>query len=477
MATKTYEYTTTPKDSITRKMLITADETDTTWTLTNVKISVQKGSYEDLFVLLKINDREVLDVDGTPAECGFVSDGNYWSRTITYSLSTTKSKTTTYTHKFYAAIQPKNLSVSFMKPVTVPKQTSYAVTYIANGGTGEPDTQTKWYGESLTLSSSTPTRAGYKFDYWSTNSSGGGTTYAPGAIYTANAALTLYAHWKTAAQPPTISSMSVIRCDSSGNQADEGTYCKVTASWRVDTTSAGLSGNQGVVTGNIKGTGSSTRSITFSSGTSGTSGTAVALIDSCDIDVQYVVTVTVTNSKIGTGQSSALATSRGDILTKATFVMDFKSGGKGIGIGVAAPSSGLEVGWAATFDKTLKVTGEMTAVNYTKSTDKVNANVVSSANTTYWTVQAAKGYKIGMLAQVYLQTQTRAALTAGTEYRVCYLTNKYRAIDQVNTAHDKGALRISNDGVYFTPRVSIASGTGINFGFVYMSSNYASTSS
>lgn len=79
--------------------------------------------------------------------------------------------------------------------VTVPAKPSYAVTFNANGGSGAPSGQTKWYGETLTLSSTKPTRTGYTFRGWNTKSDGSGTSYAAGASYTANAALALYAQW------------------------------------------------------------------------------------------------------------------------------------------------------------------------------------------------------------------------------------------------------------------------------------------
>ncbi|MBP3441591.1 MAG: InlB B-repeat-containing protein [Clostridia bacterium] len=72
----------------------------------------------------------------------------------------------------------------------------YTVTYNANGGSGAPSSQSKDYGASLTLSSATPTRAGYTFLGWSTNSSATSASYSAGDSYTANADTTLYAVWK-----------------------------------------------------------------------------------------------------------------------------------------------------------------------------------------------------------------------------------------------------------------------------------------
>lgn len=78
---------------------------------------------------------------------------------------------------------------------TVPAKPSYEVSYNANGGSGAPSAQTKWYNESLTLSSTKPTRTGYTFAGWNTDSSGTGTNYSSGGTYTGNAAVTLYAKW------------------------------------------------------------------------------------------------------------------------------------------------------------------------------------------------------------------------------------------------------------------------------------------
>ena len=79
---------------------------------------------------------------------------------------------------------------------TIPALSSYTVSYVANGGTGAPAKQTKWYGKTLTLSSTKPTRTGYSFLGWSTSSTATTATYAAGASFTANANTNLYAVWK-----------------------------------------------------------------------------------------------------------------------------------------------------------------------------------------------------------------------------------------------------------------------------------------
>jgi uncharacterized protein (TIGR02145 family)/uncharacterized repeat protein (TIGR02543 family) len=72
---------------------------------------------------------------------------------------------------------------------------TYTVTYNANNGTGAPANQTKTHDVALTLSTAVPARTGYAFAGWNTSANGSGTSYASGASYTANAAVTLYAQW------------------------------------------------------------------------------------------------------------------------------------------------------------------------------------------------------------------------------------------------------------------------------------------
>ena len=74
-------------------------------------------------------------------------------------------------------------------------QNQWKVTYNANGGGSAPASQTKYYGETLTLSSTLPERNGYVFRGWAT-SADGTVAYAAGAEYTQDAILTLYAVWE-----------------------------------------------------------------------------------------------------------------------------------------------------------------------------------------------------------------------------------------------------------------------------------------
>ena len=74
----------------------------------------------------------------------------------------------------------------------------YAVMYNSEGGQqvlDMPEEQTKEKDVDLTLSESVPTRKGYRFIEWNTKEDGSGTSYDPGATYSKNQVVTLYAIW------------------------------------------------------------------------------------------------------------------------------------------------------------------------------------------------------------------------------------------------------------------------------------------
>ena len=74
---------------------------------------------------------------------------------------------------------------------------TYTVTYKANNGSDAPGNQTKIHNVALTLNTTVPTREGYAFANWNTSGNGYEISYAPGASYTSNADITLYAQWNS----------------------------------------------------------------------------------------------------------------------------------------------------------------------------------------------------------------------------------------------------------------------------------------
>lgn len=120
------------------------------------------------------------------------------SFTGTYSISGNgaSSKTITVTFRNFNSDNGNSATKSVSFSVSVPAWTSYTISYNANGGSGAPGKQTKWKDQTLTLSTTKPTRTGYTFLGWSTSASATTATYSAGGSYTANAGITLYAVWK-----------------------------------------------------------------------------------------------------------------------------------------------------------------------------------------------------------------------------------------------------------------------------------------
>ena len=130
------------------------------------------------------------------------SDSGGWSETnqkrlakYEYEYTRGTSAVTRYLYAKLTGVDRVGGTMTASTTFAVPKLSSYTVSYNANGGSGAPSSQTKWYGKTLTLSSTKPTRTGYAFQGWATSASGS-VSYSAGASYTANAAATLYAVWK-----------------------------------------------------------------------------------------------------------------------------------------------------------------------------------------------------------------------------------------------------------------------------------------
>ena len=148
--------------------------------------------------------------------------------------ATTKTVTATASGTTVDGYGSAGGSASVSISVSIPAKPSYTVSYNANGGSGAPSSQTKWYGTTLTLSSTAPKRTGYNFLGWSTSSTATTATYKAGGSYTSNSAATLYAVWELAYVNPVISNLTAARCDASGNVTAIGRYAKVSFDWQLD---------------------------------------------------------------------------------------------------------------------------------------------------------------------------------------------------------------------------------------------------
>lgn len=217
--------------------------------------------------------------------------------------------------------------------VAINGKPSHTVSYNANGGTGAPGNQTKWYGEQLFISSTRPTRKNYLFQGWAT-SPGGSVSYQPGQQYAPDQNITLYAVWKLAFVNPHISGLWASRCDKDGKTSNEGEYTRIVCNWSVDTkVDAGNTGQK--IKASVKPLDTSGTPATSEGTLTGTSGSWTKIMPGISVGSSYSITVTVTDK-----HTNATATTT---VTAGVFILDIHPGGKGIGIGRAAPANGVSI--------------------------------------------------------------------------------------------------------------------------------------
>lgn len=181
--------------------------TNTTSTLTVQVWFWSKYSVDDdnntLYYTLSSSSGSAVDSKGSKSINTTVASGSGWStsnqiKLYEYTHSAITRGTSAQTKYLYAKLTNVDRVGGTMyvnTTVSIPALTKYTVSYNANGGSGAPSSQSKYYGKTLTLSSTKPSRTGYTFKGWATSSSGS-VAYASGASYTANASVTLYAVWQ-----------------------------------------------------------------------------------------------------------------------------------------------------------------------------------------------------------------------------------------------------------------------------------------
>lgn len=116
---------------------------------------------------------------------------------------TTSARALTASGSFAAGAHTSLSTLTDTVSVSIKARTSYTVKFNANGGSGAPSSQTKYYGTALSLNgwgstdaTNAPTKAGNTFLGWSASSTATTATYtSSNHSYTANASVTLYAVW------------------------------------------------------------------------------------------------------------------------------------------------------------------------------------------------------------------------------------------------------------------------------------------
>ena len=275
------------------------------------------------------------------------------TKTISLTTSykdTTMSSTKTWTWTKTTSAQTKTVTAKIAKwgnhdatgaaaypaskSFTVPALKSYTVSYNANGGSGAPSSQTKYYGKALTLSTGKPTRTGYTFKGWATTqarANAGNIDYNSGGTVAAatNNTLTLYAVWDLNYVRPKITNVSVERCLSDGTQDDEGKYALVTFDWAIDGVKYPSNAVDSLTV--QVGTDSATPTV---SGQSGTNLSVIVGSNSFDTDTEYPVTITLSDTSQQTSNTTVVT----QTLTVAKFPIDISETGDEMGLMMAARS-------------------------------------------------------------------------------------------------------------------------------------------
>lgn len=224
------------------------------------------------------------------------------------------------------------------------KAETYTISFDANGGSGAPGNQTKTYGQTLTLSSTRPTRTNYNFIGWASSSASTTAEYQPGGAYTNNGPATLYAIWSLAYTPPRLTNVRADRCNSAGTLSESGTYVKVSFNWATDYNVSAIYVRHKVST--------STTWTTTTVSATGRTGSVSQVIGSNGISTEYVYNIQV---EIRDSNGSSIT---GQDVAAMIYPIDFKAGGKGVAIGKPATVDNLfDVSFEANFDKNLKTSG------------------------------------------------------------------------------------------------------------------------
>lgn len=231
-----------------------------------------------------------------------------------------------------------NGTSSASQTITVPALVSHTVSFNANGGTGAPGNQTKWYGTVLILSSTKPTRTNYEFLGWSTSSTGTA-DYQPGGQYGADADVTLYAVWKLLYVPPKFTDGLAIRTNSISSTTSDysGEYCYASFTYKVDTTIYPSNVARSIVCKYYQDRSETGVTVIPTGDLDKESGT-INIHFRASINSVYYIECTLTDTKDGT---ATIARS----ITTGALPMEVGNQGASVGILSAAPSSaGLQLG-------------------------------------------------------------------------------------------------------------------------------------
>lgn len=267
----------------------------------------------------------------TPTRPGYTFSG--WGTSST-TLSVSYSAGATYSSNANITLY------AIWTPIT------YAVKFSPNGGSGGPLAQTKTHGVDLKIPTTIPTRTNYTFKGWGASASSTTVSYNPGATYTKDANMTLYAIWSQSYTKPKISSLSVTRCDWDKNKTEEGTYALVEFKWTTSVDVSSITIEYKLSTSTTWSTDTTLSSAGYNPPISGKSGTISRLMayTTFSIDSIYNIRITIKDSSGNTSVKRNLPAMQ--------FPIDMKANGKGVSVGKPATEDNLfDVDWASRFSK------------------------------------------------------------------------------------------------------------------------------
>ena len=167
------------------------------------------------YSIVSVDDNSCVDVQGVSTENGanvYAYNGGYagganqqfyiYKAYGAYYLSPVHMKGS---HMLDMSLTTHNLEMWGVGADWAPQEfdiekVTFIVKYDANGGNNAPSAQTKTYKQNLTLRSGEPVRGGYAFLGWASDPNAETPEYSPGALYTADKEITLYAVWERSAK-------------------------------------------------------------------------------------------------------------------------------------------------------------------------------------------------------------------------------------------------------------------------------------
>ena len=161
-------------------------------------------SFSPSTIYMNVGETEAIAVtlNGTlPSNCYslYEYDSNYFSHTVNGTTIYVKSLKACVMQPFSFCIYDSRGNLIAKATAKITSTKDKTLTYNANGGSGAPSSYSSTnLLVTTTISSTVPTRFGYKFIGWSTSSSATSATYVPGDSISFGDNLTLYAVWEGA---------------------------------------------------------------------------------------------------------------------------------------------------------------------------------------------------------------------------------------------------------------------------------------